>query len=684
MALPSAPRWSAALGLALVAGCFYPVRDKIDTTVCKIAKQPFDLQLLRPADQAPPMPSAATPQAGPQDENEDVKPAAWQAPDEALLGPPTPLKGGGKEGQPGKKGPFTDLPTQLPPSLQIPSDLLPSGPVRMLTEKGEALRRQFPPLFTAGPDPEPLPGPKGQPLTLADLQKIGLSNSPAVRQAAAYVESTRGAAIQAGLPPNPNIGFEVDTFGTTGGAGYPGGFIEQVIRTANKLGLARAAATMDWLNAEVALRRAQMDLARNVRTGYFAVLVARENMRMNRLVYGLIASQYQYQVNQMAGGFVNPRDLLFVRALAIQSLTTLVQARNAYIAAWKTLAANMGVPGMPLTQVAGSVDMPVPVFDHAKVLAYVLQHHTDVLTAENSLRQARFSLMLAQVQPIPDVDVRFLVQKDFTGAPNEISPSLMVSMPIPVWNRNQGGIIQAQANVVQMSEEPHRVRSALTVALADAFGRYQSNRLTLALYRERILRDMGIVYQGTLLDHYQVGTAAFTDVVVAQQTLVTGIASYLTSLGAMWQSVVDVTDLIQTNDMWQLGGQQLPTECVPPVPDLASLPRLPCDHPCSPLHDPRLQGGDGTWPPAIPSPNYAMPPTDQPMPGPQYPEGSPPAPPAEGDHSPAPARPARLPDVGAVSEALAPPPRERPQAPPPLTDPQLAEPPPEVPRRQTE
>ena len=35
--------------------------------------------------------------------------------------------------------------------------------------------------------------------------------------------------------PNPIMGFEVDTFGTTGGAGYPGGYMEQLIKTAGKL-----------------------------------------------------------------------------------------------------------------------------------------------------------------------------------------------------------------------------------------------------------------------------------------------------------------------------------------------------------------------------------------------------------------------------------------------------------------
>ena len=53
-----------------------------------------------------------------------------------------------------------------------------------------------------------------------------------------------------------------------------GGFFDQVIKTANKLQLARAVATMDLRNAELALRRAETDLLRTVRGAYFGVLVA--------------------------------------------------------------------------------------------------------------------------------------------------------------------------------------------------------------------------------------------------------------------------------------------------------------------------------------------------------------------------------------------------------------------------
>jgi cobalt-zinc-cadmium efflux system outer membrane protein len=478
-----------------------------------------------------------------------------------------------------------------------------------------ALRREFRPLPPLGPDPVPVPGPEGRPLTLADLQRLALLTSPQIKQAQAAVDAARGAAYQAGLWPNPNMGFEVDTFGTTGGPGYPGAFVDQLIKTAGKLQLARAVASLDLRNAEVALRRAQTDLWTRVRTGYFQVLVARENIRISKSLAQFADRVYEMQLQLALGAEAAGYEPMYLRALTLQTRGSLVMARNAYVSTWKQLAAAMGVPGMPLTELAGRVDLPVPIFEFDKVVQRVLRQHTDVLTAENTLQQARLNLQVARVQPIPDVDVRLLVQRDYTGPPFAVAPSVAVSVPVPVWNRNQGGIRQAQANLVQQSEEPHRVRSALTTTLTTAFERYENNRILLRYYRDQILPDLVRVYNGVLARYHAQGPGAgsplFTDVVVAQGNLAAGVQSYVTYLGQMWLAVIDVTDLLQTADLFQIDG--VPTECPGPVPDLDKLALLPCRHPCSPAPGLYQAAPDQPWPPAGPGEQRAkpMPPADE-------------------------------------------------------------------------
>src|SRR5205823_12521777 len=139
-------------------------------------------------------------------------------------------------------------------------------------------------------------------------------------------EAARGAALQAGMPPNPGFGYEGDTMGTMGSAGYQGAFVDQLIKTANKLQLARAVATMDLRNAELALRRAQTDLATRVRGGYFAVLVARENVRINKALAGFTTQIFNIQVDQIKAGFAAPYEPMWLRPLAYQPRGPLILA----------------------------------------------------------------------------------------------------------------------------------------------------------------------------------------------------------------------------------------------------------------------------------------------------------------------------------------------------------------------
>jgi hypothetical protein len=249
---------------------------------------------------------------------------------------------------------------------------------------------------------------------------------------------------------------------------------------------------------------------------------------------------------------------------------------------------------------------------------------------------------------------------------------------LPLYNRNQGGIIQAQAQVVLNSEEPHRVRTDLTTRLADAFERYENNRVLLSYYRDQILPDFVRVYRGVTQSYYVgaplavepprvAGATPFTanlgDIVVAQGNLATAVATYLTTLGAMWQAVVDVTDFLQTNDLFQINQKPLPTQPVAEIPELDHLPPRACEHPCSPVPHLHQRFLDATWPQAAPDAPFS-PPAVRSTPTPPTPK-------------PKPAPADKAPMDKPADDKLLPPPRRAPgKTSAPADDPLLAPPPP--------
>src|SRR5262249_49714802 len=183
---------------------------------------------------------------------------------------------------------------------------------------------------------------------------------------------------------------------------------------------------------------------------------------------------------------------------------------------------------------------------------------------------------------------------------NLVTPSFVVSVPVPLWDRNQGGIRQAQGQLLRAVEDPHKVRDDLSGRLAEAFARYESNRVLLGLYRTQILPGQVQAFRAAVARHSKAGEPekggiSFNDLVTAEQTLVSVVTAYVGALGDQWTAVVDVSGLLQTEDLFQVKEQ----ECVAPVPDLEHLAPLPCCHPCSPLADPLLKGGNGSWQSAL-------------------------------------------------------------------------------------
>jgi cobalt-zinc-cadmium efflux system outer membrane protein len=573
MTLRRTRRLTLPLSLLLLGGCSYPFCADPDRVAGELASRPIDV---RPAaGEVAPAPPAAAP----------AEPAA-----------------------PGLR------PVPVPP--EVPGGGVPALAVPPLEKGKEAARdreidRLFPPLPPPGDNPRPPPGPQGRPLELQDLQQLALGSSPLIKQAAAEVDAARGAVIQAGAYPNPIVGYEQDAIGEgdppnkRATAGQVGGYVSQTIKTKGKLQLAQAAAEQDLRNAEYALRRAEFDLLAQVRGGYFAVLSAQESMRVALAFVRFTEAIYRIQVGQLKAGQVAGYEPLQFRALAVQARVTLAQARHRYVGAWKQLTAVTGVPGLPPAQLAGRIDMAVPVYRYEDVAARVLARHTDVLAARTRVERARYNLRLALVTPCPDIDVRVLVQKDYTTAPFNVMTGVQVGGPIPLWDRNRGNILRAEAELERATEEEHRVRDDLARQLADAFERYHLSRELLAPYRGTLLPDQVRVLNGLFERYLSQGTrtaeVTFIDISTAQQNLVTSVTAYLQALGERWRAAVDIAALLQTEDLFQTGREPPPTECLPPLPDFDQVLPLPCEHPCSPLPDPGPRGNvDPAWPAALP------------------------------------------------------------------------------------
>ena len=244
----------------------------------------------------------------------------------------------------------------------------------------------------------------------------------------------------------------------------------------------------------------------------------------------------------------------------------MVQAEQRYAAARRQLNAALGLPQLPVGELIGRPDMPIPSINYDAALGLMLARHTGLAQSRNNVIQAERLLQLARVTPKPNIDTYLAVQHDYTFNPGTTTVNLQVGGPIPVFNRNTGNIISTQAKLYEARQSVAQVENRLTADLADAYSRYESNRRFAQDFQPATLRDQVRTYRG-IYERYRSDTqdVQFSDIIVAQQMLSTLLVQYLNLLGDQWQAVVEVAELLQIDDIYLLG------ECVP----VTQLPDLP-------------------------------------------------------------------------------------------------------------
>src|SRR4029077_16410833 len=132
----------------------------------------------------------------------------------------------------------------------------------------------------------------------------------------------------------------------------------------------------------------------------------------------------------------------------------------------------------------------------------MLARHTDLRTGGNGGLKAQYTPPLAPGAPGPPVARKLVGQKDFTTPPFNTTANVEVGVPIPVWDRNQGGIHQAEADLAKALDEACRVKLDLLGKLADAAERYATNKTLVEVSLTQILPDQARAYRG-VLDRYQ-------------------------------------------------------------------------------------------------------------------------------------------------------------------------------------
>ncbi len=379
-------------------------------------------------------------------------------------------------------------------------------------------------------DPVPFPAGERRPtagLNLAELEATAERCNPTLAEAAARVQAARGQYLQAGLYPNPVVGYQGSEIGDEGRAGQQGAFISQEVVTAGKLRLNRAVAAQEIQQAEYAWQAQRFRVLTDVRRGFYDVLIAQRTVELAEQLVGIGERGVKAAEELLKAKEVARADVLQARIEANSARILLEKARNRHTGAWRNLVAVVGNPALQPAPLAGGLQDGSVQFTWEDTRDRLLAESPQLAGAQAGVARAQAALSRECAGRIPNVDLQAGVQ--FDNATRDTIANVAIGVPLPVYNRNQGNIARAQAELAAAQHEVRRVRLALEQRLAAVFEQYATAHQQVEKYTRDIMPDaqesLKLVSSG-----YRQGEFGYLMLLTAQRTYFQTNLAYLDAL----------------------------------------------------------------------------------------------------------------------------------------------------------
>jgi cobalt-zinc-cadmium efflux system outer membrane protein len=383
----------------------------------------------------------------------------------------------------------------------------PGGTAGSDTESADgmsnAMRKNARIEFNLAGDPANASSP---PLSLPDIEKLANAHNPTLVQAKAQIKGEKGKALQAGIFPNPMAGYSGQLMGIpNNGAGeYQGGLICQDIILGGKLRLSRQKYLARAEAAEYQANAQSFKVLNDVKVYYYRTLAAVEMLKMQNELLKSNRDRW-LTVNEMFNlGEANQADRHLANANLAEQRLRVQEAENELQFAWENVTAAMGVE-MPYRRLSGTLEGESTFLDWQMLLTRLINQSPQLGEARAKLKSDEITLRREKVQKIPNLTLGGgygYDQLDRAGA----AMAILNVTNIPLFNRNQGTVLQAEADLSRQQAQVKLVELQLRRQLADVYRIYLTALQHVTTYKKIILPELGKRYELMLTSYKDLRT----------------------------------------------------------------------------------------------------------------------------------------------------------------------------------
>ncbi len=354
-------------------------------------------------------------------------------------------------------------------------------------------------------------------VTLGEALQQALTRHPALAAAAAEIDAREGAATQAGLLPNPAVEVEFEELGG------PGGFdalettlsLSQDIELGGKRPRRQEAARLQASLARADGEIRRLDLEAEVTTAFYTALAAQEKAKLQEELVGIATDSLDTVAERVKAGKVSPIEETQAKLEMAAASIELRRSWAGWGAARSALAATWGGTGEELAVLDGRLD-ELPQAPSLEELTAALPTTPALARWNTEIALGEATRELERAGSVPDLGLTGGVRT--LNIDNTTTFLVAISMPLPLFDRNQGAVAEATAGLARTRAERLSTERGLRAEVEAVHQEMAAAREEAEALRDTLLPGAREAYEA-IREGYQWGKFEYLALLDAQRTL---------------------------------------------------------------------------------------------------------------------------------------------------------------------
>ncbi len=382
-------------------------------------------------------------------------------------------------------------------------------------------------------------------LTLQQALALTLLHNPTLAAYSIEIRAKEAQTIQAGLFPNPELETEAEEFGGGKGRNEFDGvettiWISQLIPLGGKISKKKRVASLEKDLSVWDYESKRLDVLMLTTNAFIDVLSAQERLHLSEELKKIAQDMLETVSIRINAGKGFPVEKTKAEIALSTSIIKLKRAQLTLNAARENLTLIWGNHNPIFKKAKGDLYTTKSIPTLHELQEKILQN-PDIVRWKQEIEMRNAVIKRENSKAIPDLKLSF--GKRFIAEDNSDAFVMGFSLPLPIFDRNQGSRLEAKRRLSKAKKDKESVNLQILSFLSASYQRLSSAFMEVETLRDKVLPDAKISFDSST-DWYRKGKFSYLQVLDAQRTLFQIREQFIDALNAYQHGINDIERLI--------------------------------------------------------------------------------------------------------------------------------------------